>query len=98
MLNENSGVEDRCSRGSNHLYDKCIYAESHKLMESKLNCSFELWSKEPQDPKSKIPNECKLSDVEKNGSLSIFYNSLFSVQQGKAPKNKKISASIKVKY
>ena len=75
-------MADPCRRIFDNLYDTCIYEESYKLMQRKLNCSFGLLLNNTEKMTSEVLDECKISDIAKNSTVNTFHDMLSNINQG----------------
>ena len=51
-------------------------------MQRKLNCSFRLLLNNSEKTTSEVLDECKLSDIAKNGTVNTFQKMLSNINQG----------------
>jgi hypothetical protein len=79
---ENTDMADTCRIVFNNLYDTCIYEESNKLMQRKLNCSFRLQLNNSEKTISEVLDECKISDMARTSNVNTFHNMLSNFKQG----------------
>ena len=81
-------MSDACKDKFNDMYDACIYFESYKAIQDKLNCSFGLFLFNYDYEMAKNESrECELHDVASNISATVFHHILSEANQGKNDDN-----------